>query len=229
MEYLDKVGLLDPNGKPFASRVSRALAGLLPRLRRHFPAIQDEAVQVQILEQVGHRISRRERQKGEIEEVHKYAWVAIKRVAISYLRSGAGRVLQQTLAPDKSRLVVPQLPSELASPEQMERSVLLRQVFDRLTPSERRVFMWKLAGKSSREIAEQRPGSANAVDVLYCRAVKRLRAELGGRRPASTDERTVPGRSESRVDEEASAPTRVKNVDVETPRAQRPANSTGTG
>ena len=95
--------LLDQSGQPLEPRIARALLRLLPRLRRQFPALNDEVVVTQILERAGHRILARERRAGPIAQLYGYAWVTLRSVATSEVRRGSVRVTRRTLQSDASR------------------------------------------------------------------------------------------------------------------------------
>jgi DNA-directed RNA polymerase specialized sigma24 family protein len=179
MEHLRKLGLLDGNGKPFDAHVDDALSRLLPRLRREFPALQDEVVQIQILEEAGRRIAHREENGGPIEKINGYAWVAIRSIAMSRLRQGSGQLLQRTLGSDASGAALSHVAARDGSAEQIEQSVLLREILVPLTRDEQRVCLWKYMGFSSREIARRRGSSVNAVDLLFFHAKEKIRRTLG--------------------------------------------------
>jgi DNA-directed RNA polymerase specialized sigma24 family protein len=179
MEHLRKLGLLDGNGKPFDAHVDDALSRLLPRLRREFPALQDEVVQIQILEEAGRRIAHREENGGPIEKINGYAWVAIRSIAMSRLRQGSGQLLQRTLGSDASGAALSHVTARDGSAEQIEQSVLLREVLAPLTRDEQRVCLWKYMGFSSREIARRRGCTVNAVDLLFFHAKEKIRRALG--------------------------------------------------
>src|SRR5687768_13357488 len=143
MEHLRKPGLLDSNGKPFGAHIEGVLGRLLSRLRREFPAIQDEVAQVEVLEEAGRRLAVREERTGPIERINGYAWVTIRSIAMSRLRQGSGRLLQRTIDAEASEAVLSRAAALEGSAEQIERSILLREVLGTLTPDERRVCLWK--------------------------------------------------------------------------------------
>lgn len=179
MEHLRKLGLLDGNGQPFDARIESVLSRLLPRLRREFPALQDEVAQVEILEEAGRRMVVREERTGPIEKINGYAWVAIRSVAMSRLRQGQGRLLQRTLDADTSEAVLSRVATLDGSAEEIERSILLREVLAPLTRDEQRVFLWKFMGLSSQQIARQRGTTATAVDMLLFHAKEKIRRVVG--------------------------------------------------
>ena len=75
MDHMRALGLLDSNGKPLGDRIERVLAGLLPKLRRRFPNLQDDVAITEVMEEAGRRIASREARGGPIERIHGYAWV----------------------------------------------------------------------------------------------------------------------------------------------------------
>lgn len=179
MEHLRKLGLLDDHGQPFDARIESVLSRLLPRLRREFPAIQDEVAQVEVLEEAGRRLVVREERTGPIEKINGYAWVAIRSIAMSRLRQGQGRLLQRTLGADASEAVLSRVAALDGSAEQVERRILLREVLATLTPDEQRVCLWRFMGFSSQEIARRRGSTATAVDMLFFHAKEKIRRTIG--------------------------------------------------
>jgi hypothetical protein len=89
MDRMRTLGLLDSNGKPLAERIQRALAKLLPKVRRQFPSLRDDLALTEIIEEAGRRIASREERGGPIEQLHAYAWVTLRSVATSHLRKPA--------------------------------------------------------------------------------------------------------------------------------------------
>lgn len=173
------LGLLDSNGKPLGDRIERVLAGLLPKLRRRFPKLQDDVALIEVMEESGRRIASREARGGPIEHLHGYAWVTVRSVATSYLRRPATRLIQHTLESEASQGHIALAPAEYGSPEQIERDILLREALDTLTHQERMVCLWKKAGFSAQEIASTLHRSVPAVDTLFSRAKQKIREALG--------------------------------------------------
>ena len=130
MDHMRALGLLDSNGKPLGDRIERVLAGLLPKLRRQFPNLQDEVALTEVMEEAGRRIASREARGGPIERIHGYAWVTVRSVATSHMRRPATRLIQHTLAPEASHEHIAVAQAQFGSPEQMERDILLREVLD---------------------------------------------------------------------------------------------------
>jgi len=179
MDHMRALGLLDSNGKPLGDHIERVLAGLLPKLRRRFPNLQDEVALTEVMEEAGRRIASREARGGPIERLHGYAWVTVKSVATSHLRRPATRLIQHTLKPEASQEYIALARADYGSPEQIERDILMREVFDTLSHEERMVFAWKKAGFSAQEIAVRLRRSVPSVDTLFSRAKQKVRQALG--------------------------------------------------
>lgn len=59
MDHLRKLPLIDGNGEPVDTRIEGVLSRLLPRLRREFPALQDDVVLAEVpMEEAARRIRR---------------------------------------------------------------------------------------------------------------------------------------------------------------------------
>ena len=184
MDHRGALGLLDSNGKPLGDRIERVLAGLLPKLRRRFPNLQDEVAITEVMEEAGRRIASREARGGPIERLHGYAWVTVRSVATSHMRRPATRLIQHTLASEASQEHIALAPAQYGSPEQTERDILLREVLARLSPEERMVCLWKMAGFSAQEIAPALGRSVASVDTLFSRAKQKIRGAVSiSRRP----------------------------------------------
>ncbi len=192
MEHLRTIGLLDSNGKPLAERIQRVLGRLLPRLRRQFPALQqDDVALTEVMEEEGRRIASREERGGPIEKLHGYAWVTIRSVATSRMRRGSIRLIQKTLESEASHARLTSQPAEWGTAEEIERDILLREVLDKLSQEERLVCVWKKGGFSSQEIAQHQGRSVAAVDTLFSRAKQKLRKALGVQDNGKDDHKMV--------------------------------------
>lgn len=194
MEYLVHLGLLDANGKPFSSHVDGVLHELAPRLLRQFPALKDDAVLADVLEEAGRRIAEHERRAGPIERLHGYAWVTIRSVATSRMRRGSMRMERATLQGEETETVLSEIPSDVGTADDIERSILLDEVLSRLSDQERTLLMWKKAGFSSKEIARGLGTSVTAVDQLFHRVKDKIQHAFGvgngaGTPPASSARR----------------------------------------
>ena len=199
MDHMRALGLLDSNGKPLGDRIERVLAGLLPKLRRRFPNLQDDVAITEVMEEAGHRIASREARGGPIERIHGYAWVTVRSVATSHIRRPATRLIQQTLAQEASHEHIAVAQAQFGSPEQVERDILLREVLARLSPEERMVCLWKMAGFSAQEIASALGRSVVSVDTLFSRAKQKIRSDVSiSQLPRTTRQLVPPKRQRSR-------------------------------
>lgn len=179
MDHMRALGLVDHNGKPLGERIERVLAGLLPKLRRQFPTLQDELVITEVMEEAGRRIADREERNGPLEHLHGYAWVTVRSVATSYLRRPATHLIRRTLESGASQTQIALASATYGSPEQVERRILVREALAALSAEERLVCSCKTAGFTSQEIARFQGRSVVAVDTLFSRAKAKLRRILG--------------------------------------------------
>jgi DNA-directed RNA polymerase specialized sigma24 family protein len=182
---------VDFNGSPIPDRIQRVLDDLSPRLRRQFPALQDDSVLAEVIDEAGRRLLLRETRGGPIERLHAYAWVTLRTVATSHLRLGSTRVLQRTLRSGASQKRLSSTRAVVGSVEEIERHILLREVLAHLTREERLICVWKKAGFSSQEIARFQGRSVIAVDTIFCRAKQKIRRLLGIEQPDSERSRLV--------------------------------------
>jgi DNA-directed RNA polymerase specialized sigma24 family protein len=183
--------LLDERGQPLDGRVERVLVALVPRFQRAYPVFRDDASLVDALEEAGRRIVKREAEAGPIEHLHGYAWVTLRSIGTSRLRRGSGRLAQHTLDPDVSASALDGVAATFGTVAQIEHQVLLREVFEHLTPDERMICIWKKAGFSSHEIAARRGTTPGAIDTLFARTKQKVRRLLGlsSEAPAHTSRR----------------------------------------
>ena len=181
MESLRKFGLLDPEGKPVEDRVTKVLNALLPRFRRRFPGIQDDVEITEIFEEAARRISKRERASGPIEKLGGYAWKALESIGVSLQRRGSMQVRFKSVEPRVGSDIVSQLRAWDGSVEEIERTVLLRELEAQMTPEEAWIFRQKALGFSSEEIARQRGSSVNSVDKAMSRLKQKIHALIGSK------------------------------------------------
>jgi RNA polymerase sigma factor (sigma-70 family) len=180
MEHLQIPRLLNVRGNPLSERIESALRSLIPRFRRQYPNLQDELVVTSILEKAGQRIEQREQQSGPIEKLHAYAWVTVKNITVSWMRRSSNRSDLQRIDSETASAILERVPAEAGSPEQIEQAVLLRQAMAHLSEDEWRVCNLKMMGYSGEEIARERGSSTAAVNMVFSRATKKLRAFLTG-------------------------------------------------
>lgn len=173
--------LLDRHGQPLSEPIQRVLRTLVPRFRRHYPTLDDLAL-TEILEEAGHRLTQRETSDGPIRRLRAYAWKTLRSVAVSRLRRSEMRVERATLR-STSDVAIASLSSDLASPERIERDILVREILALLSPDERFICVWKTAGFSSREIGARLGRSVTAVNVAFWRASRKIRKASVSWRP----------------------------------------------
>ncbi len=179
MEDVPNPKLVDGHGDPVAPRIEIALTRLLPHFQQRYPALRDDLVRAEVVDEAARRIAERERRSGPVNNIHTYAWSALRHSIATWFRRGANRVTEGALSPEHSEAVLGTLEASVGTPEQIEQEILLSEVMEQLTPDERFVVTWKAAGYSSEEIAKHRGTSAAAVDTLFSRAKDKIRAALG--------------------------------------------------
>jgi RNA polymerase sigma factor (sigma-70 family) len=185
MERPTNSPLLDRHGQPLSEPIQRVLRTLVPRFRRQFPVLDDLAL-TEVLEEAGQRLANREASAGPMRRLRAYAWKTLRSVAVSRLRRSEMRVERATVRSEASRDAVSSFSSNLASPERIEREILLREILTLLTPEERLICVWKTAGFSSREIAARLGRSVTGVNVAFWRATRKIRqASVSWRRRAT--------------------------------------------
>ena len=180
MESSGTPALLDSRGSPLSARVERALRDILPRFRHRFPALGDELLVIEILEEAGRRIADHERDCGPVENLDAYAWVTVLNAARSRLRHSSMRLARATLGSDDSQAIFSTLRSRVGTPEQVEAEIFVHEVFAQLTPEERWLCTQKQLGFSSREIALERRTSVASVNTLFYRVKRKIRTALRG-------------------------------------------------
>jgi DNA-directed RNA polymerase specialized sigma24 family protein len=178
MEHLHVPRLLDGHGHPLSTRIDDVLHTLVPKFQRQFPAVQDDVEATAIFERAGRRIEAREIRRGGIERVHAYAWVALRRVALSSMRRSTSRLRRCTLDAELSDAALSSMTARSGSVEEIERRIYLREAMARLTVDEYIVCTLKMEGQSSAQIARRRGSSVAAVNMVFSRAKEKLRRVL---------------------------------------------------
>lgn len=179
MEDVPNPKMVDGRGDPIAPRIEVALTRLLPHFQQRYPALRDDLVRAEVVDEAARRIAERERRSGPVDNIRTYAWSALRHSIATWFRRGANRVTEGALSPEHSEAVLGTLEASIGTPEQIELEILLGEVMQQLTPDERLVVTLKGAGYSSEEIAAQRGTSAAAVDTLFSRAKSKIRDVLG--------------------------------------------------
>jgi RNA polymerase sigma factor (sigma-70 family) len=179
----DRISLVDERGAPLDPRLACVLTQMRARLRRHFPACRDDQMAVDVLEEAGRRLRRREREIGPIANLHGYAWVTVRSVVTSRLRRRDVRLMERTMGSRQSEALLASRRATRHTAAELERRVLLRQVLAVLTIDERRVCTMKAAGYSAGEIARRVGRSVASVDTFYSRAKAKARRLTASMRP----------------------------------------------
>jgi DNA-directed RNA polymerase specialized sigma24 family protein len=141
--------------------------------------LQDEVMLAEVMEEAGRRIRAREERGGAVERLHGYAWVTIRSVATSRMRLGSAKLKQRTLNGDASSIALSSAASRRGSANEVEQTILLRELLATLSREERLICLWKKAGFSSQEIAAHQGRSVEAVDTMFSRAKQKIRNVLG--------------------------------------------------
>jgi RNA polymerase sigma factor (sigma-70 family) len=178
MERPGPLFLVDARGIPFPDVIQEVLETLVPRLLRQFSHLDDPVLFVEVLEETGERILRRQRARGTLCKPYGFAWVTARNVALSRLRLSRVKLVQRTLSTDDAAPHLATLQAIEAAPAAIEDGILLREAFAQLSPDERRIFAWKQAGFSSEWIGRRVGKSVAAVNTAFTRAKQRLRRVL---------------------------------------------------
>lgn len=173
--------LVDQQGQPAAARIQLVFDGLHPRFRTHFPTIQDDAAIAFVFESAAAKVIRHEHLNGDAASLHGLAWTALKRQALSWLRSKRAQTEARTLGSADGLEYLNRLAAVDFSAEQIERQVLCRQILERLPERDAKLLMLQQAGFSVREIAEHFGESTSAVATRLTRLKQTLRKSLGMR------------------------------------------------
>src|SRR6266850_2721400 len=105
MESSGPRALLDSGGSLLSARIQRVLRDILPRFRQRFPALGDELLVTEVLEEAGRRIANHERASGPVENLDAYTWVTVQNLARSRIRQSSMRLLRSTLGSQESEAV----------------------------------------------------------------------------------------------------------------------------
>jgi len=167
--------LLDEDGRPLNPRLAGALVALIPRFRRTFNILRDDATIVNVIEEAGRRIAQREARFGPVDRLHSYAWVTLVSAATSLLRRGPARLEGHSLVAGGRARLAASLVATTGTAEQIERAILIREMLDQLPQNQRLVILLRLEGFTIQEIADRRGCSAASVNMHLWRARLRLR------------------------------------------------------
>jgi RNA polymerase sigma factor (sigma-70 family) len=177
-ESLATHALLDDVGQPLSPRLQRVLDDIAPKFRQRFPALGDELLVTEVLEEAGRRIANHERASGPVENLDAYTWVTVRNLARSRIRQSSMRLLRSTLGSQESEAVFDALHATHGAAEQIEAEILVQEVLARLTAEERWLCARKQLGCSSREIAREQGTSVARVNTLFYRMKRKIRNAL---------------------------------------------------
>jgi len=169
--------LLDRAGQPLSGRIQEALCNAVPQLRRGFPSLNNDDLQiVEILEEAGRRIEDHELASGEVDNLEAYVWVTVQNVAKSRLQRSSMRLARSTLSSHDSEAMLERLPARFGSAEQIESDILYREIQAQLTVKEQLLCAYKKLGLSVREIAREQGMSVVSVNTHFYRIKRKIRA-----------------------------------------------------
>lgn len=171
--------LLDKAGQPLSARVQEALRNVVPQVRKGFPSLNNDDLQiVEILEEAGRRIEDHERASGQVDNIDAYAWVTVQNVAKSRVQRSSMRLVRSTLPSHDSEAVLDRLPARFASAEEIESDILYKEIQAQLTVKEQLLCTYKKWGFSVREIAQEQGMSIVSVNTHFYRIKRKIRAAL---------------------------------------------------
>lgn len=181
MESSRKLWLLGPDGKPLDERLRTVFDRLLPKFRRRFPSIQDEAEIQNHGETAVQRLKEKEQRSGrELERPWGYAWTVLQSIGISAERTSEMQVRRRTVAePRTEQKILSQLRAWDDSVERIEQRIFLQEIEAKLKPEEQWILRQKALERTSAEIAAELGCSVNAVDQLWSRTRRKIRALAG--------------------------------------------------
>lgn len=197
MERLQIPHLLDECGQPLNTRLERLLRRFIPRLRKQFPAIRDDELELtEILEEGGRRFVRWEQQSGRSldEQPYRFAWTILFNIGRSWMDRDPTRLRRDTIGAEAGETVFSTLPATLGTAKQIEDAVRVREAHDCLTEKQWSVCGSKAMGYSAEEIAQELGVSPAAVNMVFSRA-KRKVSRLLSARPAAAAGRGPKGAS----------------------------------
>ena len=157
---------VDEYGCPFDERIHAALTKLGPDLQRDFPALQDDCLVTEVLEEVGRALVAIERRYGPITKLDAYARKAARRVAKVRLAHD-----EWTAAYLERLATLDVVPSSIGTPERIEASILCDQLYGHLTPQECQIVKGWQGGLSFSELTV---ASGLSVHKIWRRAKRKL-------------------------------------------------------
>jgi hypothetical protein len=186
--------LLDEFGQPLSARLQHGLWPLAPQLRRDYPALGDECLLTEVLEEAGQRIAAREERSGAVANLPDYAWIVAKRIAALRIRCGEWAVVTATLPSDASETALRYLQAGFGTSEQIFNELLCKELTADLRPDEWPILRGKQLGHSDEEIATGCGSSRRTVYNVWKRLKRKLLSQaltVDPRRIAWKKSRTV--------------------------------------
>ncbi len=177
------VSLVDAFGHPFDDRMRDALITVAPRLERQFPELADASILADVLEETGNRLAAREQRHGRLKDLRPYAFVVARRMA--ELRAG----LDRSIAIDEGASLegLATAAHSAGTSEEIEDTILAKQLAARLPDAQRRLYTWKYLGLSTDEIAVREGTSTVNIESRWRQVKRRLRRFISRpRSPATT-------------------------------------------
>jgi DNA-directed RNA polymerase specialized sigma24 family protein len=177
MERLQIPHLLDERGQPLNTRLERLLRRFIPTLRRQFPAIRDDELELtEILEEGGRRFEKWEQQSGRPldEEPYRFAWAILFNIGRSRMDRDPNRLRHDTIGAEAGQTVLSTLPSKVGTAKQIEDAVRVREAHDCMTEKQWSVCGSKAMGYSAEEIGEEMGISPAAVNMVFSRAKRKV-------------------------------------------------------
>ena len=161
--------------------LQEVLRDILPRLHSRVPALGNDLLVTEVLEEAGRRIAAQEAKSGLVSNLPAYAWRTVLNVLRSRLRRAPMRLERATLGSEASDTVLRTLTTSVGTPEQIEADILVQEVLAQLTDEDKALCNWKRLGFSSREIARARGISVANVNTQFYRLKRRIRDVLAGK------------------------------------------------
>jgi RNA polymerase sigma factor (sigma-70 family) len=115
-----------------------------------------------------------------------FAWKTLFNLGVSWSRTPAARLDCRMIDASQAGTILASAEADEGTPEEIHRSILLRELLQRLSAEERFIILRRRAGFSSKEIGEALGRSVPDVDTMYHRAIRKLQEFLkGGRKDPS--------------------------------------------
>lgn len=179
---------VDESGQPFESRLQQALHRARPQFRRQFPALADDTVITETLEEVGRRVRDHERREGPVRNLDAYTWRTARNVGHTRLRRSHMRLIERSLDGEESQVALNGLEAQEGSAAHIEAHIQEQQILRSLNERERALLEFKRLEFSARRIGQELGMSVSLVNVTFFRLKRKLRDLL---RPDESGRRSV--------------------------------------